>query len=76
MLISAGGLLCRAFLEAYPDHNVNTFISLSGPQAGQFGGKYQYTLHIMVTIMHNQWCMVMQCRGYDSYRISNQQADD
>ena len=35
---SPGGLTCRGFLEAYPDHNVKTFISLSGPHAGQFGG--------------------------------------
>lgn len=34
-----GGLLCRGFLEAYPDHNVKTFVSLSSPQAGQFGCK-------------------------------------
>lgn len=33
-----GGLLCRAILEMY-DHNVHTFISLSSPQAGQFGGE-------------------------------------
>ena len=36
--LSSGGLICRGFLEAYPDHNVKTFISLSSPQAGQFGG--------------------------------------
>ena len=35
-----GGVLCRGFLEAYPDHNVKTFISLSAPLAGQFGGWY------------------------------------
>ena len=35
----AGGLLCRGFLEAYSDHNVRTFVSLSSPQAGQFGGE-------------------------------------
>ncbi|KAK3592809.1 hypothetical protein CHS0354_009253 [Potamilus streckersoni] len=33
---SQGGLLCRAVLEKYP-HNVDSFISLSAPQSGQFG---------------------------------------
>lgn len=37
-----GGLVCRGFLEAFPDHNVKTFISLSSPQAGQFGGKIAF----------------------------------
>lgn len=36
---SQGGLLARAILEAYGDHNVKNFISLSSPQAGQFGSK-------------------------------------
>ena len=38
LVSSSGGLVCRGFLEAYADHNVKTFISLSAPQAGQFGG--------------------------------------
>ena len=33
-----GALICRALLELMEDHNVHTFISLSGPQAGQYGG--------------------------------------
>lgn len=37
-----GGLVCRGFLEAFPDHNVKTFISLSSPQAGQFGGEIAF----------------------------------
>lgn len=36
---SQGGLIARAILEKYPEHNVHTFISLSSPQAGQFGSK-------------------------------------
>uniref|UniRef100_A0A1B6DQR5 palmitoyl-CoA hydrolase n=1 Tax=Clastoptera arizonana TaxID=38151 RepID=A0A1B6DQR5_9HEMI len=40
---SQGGLVARAALEAYKDHNVKTFISLSSPQAGQYGTKF---LHI------------------------------
>ncbi|XP_030398917.1 lysosomal thioesterase PPT2 [Gopherus evgoodei] len=34
---SQGGLICRALLSTMPDHNVDTFISLSAPQMGQYG---------------------------------------
>ncbi|XP_034554009.1 lysosomal thioesterase PPT2-like [Notolabrus celidotus] len=34
---SQGGLMCRALLSTTPNHNVHTFISLSSPQAGQYG---------------------------------------
>lgn len=37
---SQGGLLSRAILGKYPEHNVHTFISLSSPQGGQYGSKY------------------------------------
>ena len=35
--VFVGGLICRAVLEQ-TEHNVDTFISLSSPQSGQFGG--------------------------------------
>lgn len=41
---SQGGLISRAILETYPDHNVQTFISLSAPQAGEYGTNF---LHIV-----------------------------
>ncbi|XP_018334372.1 lysosomal thioesterase PPT2 homolog isoform X2 [Agrilus planipennis] len=34
---SQGALIARAILQAFPEHNVHNFISLSGPQAGQYG---------------------------------------
>ncbi|XP_070822792.1 lysosomal thioesterase PPT2-A-like [Chaetodon trifascialis] len=37
LCFSQGGLICRAVLSTTPDHNVHTFISLSSPQAGQYG---------------------------------------
>ncbi|KAL0273489.1 UNVERIFIED_CONTAM: hypothetical protein PYX00_006139 [Menopon gallinae] len=37
---SQGGLIARAILEKYPEHNVHTFISLSSPQAGQYGTQF------------------------------------
>lgn len=40
---SQGGLLARAVLQSSPDHNVKNFISLSSPQAGQYGSKFEVT---------------------------------
>ncbi|XP_046398559.1 lysosomal thioesterase PPT2 homolog [Ischnura elegans] len=37
---SQGGLISRGILESFPGHNVKTFISLSSPQAGQYGTKF------------------------------------
>lgn len=41
---SQGGLLSRAILQSNPDHCVKNFISLSSPQAGQFGDSF---LHLI-----------------------------
>ncbi|XP_029052176.2 lysosomal thioesterase PPT2 homolog isoform X1 [Osmia bicornis bicornis] len=37
---SQGGLLARAILQRFPKHNVRNFISLSSPQAGQYGTRF------------------------------------
>ncbi|KAJ8972234.1 hypothetical protein NQ314_000276 [Rhamnusium bicolor] len=37
---SQGALLARTILQASPNHNVHRFISLSGPQAGQYGTQF------------------------------------
>ncbi|XP_076765725.1 palmitoyl-protein thioesterase 2 [Xylocopa sonorina] len=37
---SQGGLLARVILQVFPDHNVKNFISLSSPQAGQYGTRF------------------------------------
>ena len=37
-LFHSGGLTVRAILETMDDHNVDSFISLSSPQMGQYGG--------------------------------------
>ncbi|CAL8288737.1 unnamed protein product [Merluccius merluccius] len=37
LCFSQGGLICRALLHTLPHHNVQSFISLSSPQAGQYG---------------------------------------
>nr|XP_022321647.1 lysosomal thioesterase PPT2-A-like [Crassostrea virginica] len=36
---SQGGLVCRGLLSTLQDHNVDTFIALSSPLAGLYGGK-------------------------------------
>ncbi|XP_014486305.1 PREDICTED: lysosomal thioesterase PPT2 homolog [Dinoponera quadriceps] len=41
---SQGGLLARAILQRFPMHNVRNFISLSSPQAGQYGTRF---LHLI-----------------------------
>ena len=35
----AGALLCRGIIERFSTLNVDNFISIAGPQAGQFGGR-------------------------------------
>ncbi|CAH1183475.1 unnamed protein product [Phaedon cochleariae] len=37
---SQGALLARTILQATPNHTVHRFISLSGPQAGQYGTSF------------------------------------
>ena len=37
LIYHPGGLVCRGILERY-SNNVKTFVSLSSPQAGQYGG--------------------------------------
>ncbi|XP_017785239.1 PREDICTED: lysosomal thioesterase PPT2 homolog [Nicrophorus vespilloides] len=41
---SQGALISRVILQTFPQHNVINFISLSGPQAGQYGTSF---LHII-----------------------------
>ncbi|XP_065814302.1 lysosomal thioesterase PPT2-A-like isoform X2 [Labrus bergylta] len=43
---SQGGLICRALLSTTPHHNVHTFISLSSPQAGQYGDPHQRSRYL------------------------------
>ena len=69
----AGGLVCRGILEQFSDPKVKTFISLSSPHAGQFGGELHirpqavtcyadYNLrrsHAMLTIYNLRWSHAM-----------------
>ncbi|KAG7475056.1 lysosomal thioesterase PPT2-A-like [Solea senegalensis] len=51
---SQGGLICRALLSTTPSHNVHAFISLSSPQAGQYGDtdylKWVFPKHLKKTV--------------------------
>ncbi|XP_078027586.1 lysosomal thioesterase PPT2-like [Epinephelus lanceolatus] len=53
---SQGGLICRALLSMAPNHNVDTFISLSSPLAGQYGDtdylKWVFPEWIKTTLFH------------------------
>ncbi|KAH0630508.1 hypothetical protein JD844_013578 [Phrynosoma platyrhinos] len=48
---SQGGLICRALLSTTPDHNVDTFISLSSPQMGQYGAWKKNLLRISKLVL-------------------------
>jgi palmitoyl-protein thioesterase len=39
-IMITGGIMARGMIETMSDHNVNTFVSLSSPQMGQYGGTY------------------------------------
>uniref|UniRef100_A0A673JF25 palmitoyl-CoA hydrolase n=1 Tax=Sinocyclocheilus rhinocerous TaxID=307959 RepID=A0A673JF25_9TELE len=53
---SQGGLVCRGILSTLPDHNVHSFISLSSPQAGQYGDteylKYLFPQFVKSNLYH------------------------
>ena len=40
---SQGGLICRGIVETFSVLNVRTFVSLSSPQGGQYGGILNWT---------------------------------
>ncbi|XP_037083061.1 lysosomal thioesterase PPT2-A-like [Pollicipes pollicipes] len=41
---SQGGLIARGIIEIWDNHNISSFISISSPQAGQFGDNF---LHLI-----------------------------
>ncbi|XP_071766968.1 lysosomal thioesterase PPT2 [Centroberyx gerrardi] len=53
---SQGGLICRGILSTLSDHNVQSFISLSSPQAGQYGDtdylKYLFPQFVKSNLYH------------------------
>ncbi|KAM4539592.1 lysosomal thioesterase PPT2 [Odontesthes bonariensis] len=53
---SQGGLVCRGILSTLSEHNVHSFISLSSPQAGQYGDtdylKYLFPQFVKSNLFH------------------------
>ncbi|XP_046874803.1 lysosomal thioesterase PPT2 [Hypomesus transpacificus] len=53
---SQGGLICRGILSTLPNHKVHSFISLSSPQAGQYGDtdylKYLFPQFVKSNLFH------------------------
>jgi len=47
---SQGGLLARTLIQFYKNHNVKNFLSLSSPQAGQFGCKLLLVIAVVQLI--------------------------
>uniref|UniRef100_A0A7G3AI95 palmitoyl-CoA hydrolase n=1 Tax=Lutzomyia longipalpis TaxID=7200 RepID=A0A7G3AI95_LUTLO len=46
---SQGGLLARAILQTFTNHTVKNFISLSSPQAGQYGTEFLHLIFPSLT---------------------------
>jgi palmitoyl-protein thioesterase len=51
ILYSEGGLVCRGMIENFSDLNVLTFVSLSSPQGGQYGGIFHIILGFYLVIV-------------------------
>lgn len=50
---SQGALTCRCVIEAMDDHNVDTFVSLAGPQAGVFGPDFFASFEKQIPLLQN-----------------------
>lgn len=61
---SQGGLICRALLETI-EHNVQTFISLSSPLAGQFGDSIYLKLLFPEYLKDNIYKLFYTASGQD-----------
>ncbi|KAL7858680.1 hypothetical protein AOLI_G00187820 [Acnodon oligacanthus] len=68
---SQGGLVCRGILSTLPDHNVHSFISLSSPQAGQYGDtdylKYLFPQFVKSNLYHICYTSVGQMISICNY---------
>ena len=68
-LFFTGGLVCRGILSTLSDHNVHSFISLSSPQAGQYGGWFKFKSwgHDHVSSCYNPYFCYFHQRGWVNF---------
>ncbi|XP_062615868.1 LOW QUALITY PROTEIN: lysosomal thioesterase PPT2-A-like [Saccostrea cucullata] len=66
---SQGGLICRGILSTTP-HNVDTFISLSSPLAGQYGDT-AYLKHLFPKFLKSELYRLFYTRGGQDLSIGN-----
>ncbi|XP_078073412.1 lysosomal thioesterase PPT2-A-like isoform X1 [Mustelus asterias] len=68
---SQGGLVCRGILSILPDHNVDTLISLSSPQLGQYGDtnylKWLFPHYVKSNLYHFCYTQLGQCVSICNY---------
>uniref|UniRef100_UPI00398F5CA0 lysosomal thioesterase PPT2 isoform X1 n=1 Tax=Pristiophorus japonicus TaxID=55135 RepID=UPI00398F5CA0 len=68
---SQGGLVCRGILSTMPDHNVDTLISLSSPQLGQYGDtsylKWLFPHYVKSNLYHFCYTHLGQCVSICNY---------
>lgn len=69
LCFSQGGLICRAVLEQV-EHNVDTFISLSSPQSGQYGDT-DYTKYLFPNYLRDNLYKVLYTRDGQDISIGN-----
>ncbi|KAJ8377934.1 hypothetical protein AAFF_G00249970 [Aldrovandia affinis] len=67
---SQGGLVCRGIISTLPDHNVHSFISLSSPQAGQYG-ETEYLKHVFPKTMKTHIYQICYCSIGQKVSICN-----
>lgn len=66
-ILPPGGLVCRALLSVMEEHNVDSFISLSSPQMGQYGGEWGWwaperALSFGDTEVWGHWILLFSCQ--------------
>ncbi|XP_024114269.2 lysosomal thioesterase PPT2-B [Oryzias melastigma] len=65
---SQGGLICRGVLSKLPNHNVQNFIALSSPLAGQFG--VTEMLHEIIPVSGRKLVYLLCYRQFAQMHIS------
>lgn len=56
---SQGGLIWRAMIEEWDNHNVEMFISLASPQHGVYGGDILKFFSFLYSIFVSVGCMII-----------------